>query len=91
MSIETPSRRRVAVEETAKGFRINATAEGSEFITEVTENDEKDLAKAVRTSLGADLASIIIETREEFKKKGLPLAIPDLKAFVEKQTPTETK
>jgi len=85
MSIDTSPRRRIAAEETAKGFRLNATAEGPTFIIEVSEHDEKDLAKGVETSLGAELASHIIETREEFKKKGIPLAIPDLKGFIEKQ------
>lgn len=85
MSLDTLPRRRIAAEETAKGFRLNATAEGPTFIVEVSEHDEKDLAKAVRSTLGADLASNIIETREEFKRRGIPLAIPDLKGFIEKQ------
>jgi len=85
MSLDTLPRRRIATEETAKGFRLNATAEGPTFIVEVSEHDEKDLAKAIKSTLGADLASNIIETRAEFKKKGIPLAIPDLKGFIEKQ------
>lgn len=90
MSFDTPVRRRIGAEETARGFRLTATAEGPDFIITVSESDQKDLAKAVRTSLGAELASMIIETRQDFEIRGLPLAIPDLKAFIEKQTPKDT-
>jgi hypothetical protein len=91
MSFETPPRRRIGAEETARGFRLTATAEGPDFVIEVSESDQKDLAKAVRSTLGAELASMIIETRKEFVERGMPLAIPDLKAFVEKQTSKDAK
>jgi len=84
---KTPSRRRINAEETAKGFRFNGTAEGEEFLIEVTETDKHDVAKTIKTTLGAELASMIIETRNEFKLRNIPLAIPNLKAFCESQLP----
>lgn len=81
----TPSRRRINAEETAKGYRLSATAEGDDFIVKVNENDTKDVAKAIASNLGAALASMIIETRREFKNLNLPLAIPDNLKFIEDQ------
>ena len=85
-SFETPTRVRINASETAQGFRLDCTAEGPTFIVNVSENDERDLARAVKTTLGAQLASYILQTRDEFKAKNIPLAIPDLKGFVEKKT-----
>ena len=81
----TPSRRRINAEETAKGYRLSATAEGDDFIVKVSENDTKDLGKTVESTLGASLASMIIETRKEFEKNKLALAIPSMVKFIEDQ------
>ncbi len=81
----TPSRRRINAEETAKGYRLSATAEGDDFIVKVSEQDAKDVAKTVASTLGASLASMIIETRKEFKNQHIPLAIPDHLKFIEDQ------
>jgi len=82
----TPSRRRIHAEETAKGFRFNATAEGDDYTVTVSEHDEKDIAKVVKTTLGAELASMIIETRKEFVDKKIALAIPNMVKFIESQS-----
>jgi len=79
----TPSRKRIAVEETAKGYRISATAEGADFDVQIKEGDEDDIGKTIHTTLGAQLASMVIETRQEFKNHHIPLAIPDLIKFIE--------
>ena len=83
---KTPARRRINSEETAKGYRISGTAEGEDFVVTVSETDKKDIAKPIYTSLGAELASAILATRVAFRKAGLPLAINDLKTFVEEQS-----
>ncbi len=82
---KTPSRRRINSEETAKGYRLGATAEGDDYAVQVKDADEADVGKTVHTTLGAELASIIIETRAEFNKNGIPLAIPDFVKFIEEQ------
>jgi len=83
---KTPARRRINSEETAKGYRISGTAEGEDFVVTVSESDKTDIAKPILTTLGAELASGILATRVAFRQAGLPLAIPDLKTFIEQQT-----
>jgi len=93
MSFETPERRRLAAKMTGQGYSIEATIEGKGFIIELQEAEGDDVANKITTTQAVELASTILNTRAEFVKRGIPLAIPDFPKFIEerKKKMSETK
>ena len=86
MSFETNTRFRINAEETAKGWRFNGTVEHKDDKYEIHEGND-DIGEVIKVPLGAKLYSMIHEAREEFKKKGEPLACE----YVEKPKPKPVK